>query len=82
MRKSCVFALRVDPNLMKRLDRLSRVTSRSLSFVAADAIREYLDWNDYQIRDTKKALEEADSGDFASRRDVKRMLKKWIPNMN
>jgi len=50
--------------------------------VAADAIREYLDWNDYQIRDTKKALEEADSGDFASRRDVKRMLKKWIPNMN
>ena len=40
MASSSVLRLRLDPKLKRQLDRLSRATNRSRSFVAAEAIRE------------------------------------------
>jgi predicted transcriptional regulator len=40
MAGSSVLTLRLDPKLKDQLDRLSKATSRSRSFVAAAAIRE------------------------------------------
>ena len=77
MANSSVLTLRLDPKLKKKLDRLSSAMSRSRSFVAAEAIREYIDLNDWQIAEVKKALVEADRGDFASDRDVNRTVRKW-----
>jgi predicted transcriptional regulator len=77
MAGSSVLTLRLDPKLKQQLDRLSRATSRSRSFVAAEAIREYVELNNWQIEETKKALAEADRGDFASDADVQRTMKKW-----
>jgi len=77
MAGSSVLTLRLDPKLKQQLDRLSRATSRSRSFVAAEAIREYVELNTWQIEETKKALDEAECGDFASDGDVQRTLKKW-----
>ncbi|HLZ41749.1 MAG TPA: ribbon-helix-helix protein, CopG family [Candidatus Sulfotelmatobacter sp.] len=77
MAGSSVLTLRLDPKLKRQLDRLSRATSRSRSFVAAEAIREYVALNQWQIEETTKALSEADDGDFASERDVDRTLTKW-----
>jgi RHH-type rel operon transcriptional repressor/antitoxin RelB len=77
MAGSSVLTLRLDPELKKQLDQLSRATSRSRSFVAAEAIREYVSLNNWQIQETIKALSEADRGDFASEADVKRTIKKW-----
>ncbi|MGC2418566.1 MAG: ribbon-helix-helix protein, CopG family [Candidatus Acidiferrales bacterium] len=77
MAGSSVLTLRLDPKLKRQLDRLSRATSRSRSFVAAEAIREYVALNQWQIEETTKALSEADDGDFASERDVDRTVTKW-----
>jgi len=77
MAGSSVLTLRLDPELKKQLDQLSRATSRSRSFVAAEAIREYISLNNWQIQETIKALAEADHGDFASEVDAKRTIKKW-----
>jgi RHH-type transcriptional regulator, rel operon repressor / antitoxin RelB len=77
MSDSSVLTLRLDTKLKKQLDRLSRATSRSRSFVAAEAIREYVSLNNWQIEETKKGLEEADRGEFASDKEVRRTLKKW-----
>jgi RHH-type transcriptional regulator, rel operon repressor / antitoxin RelB len=77
MAGSSVLTLRLDPNLKKQLDRLSRATSRSRSFVAAEAIREYLAINQWQIDETNKGIAEADRGDFADEKEVQQMLKKW-----
>lgn len=82
MAESSVLTLRLDPKLKKRLDRLSRAMSRSRSFVAAEAIREYVALNDWQIEETKRAITEADQGDFASEQDVQRFLKKWTRRAN
>lgn len=77
MASSSVLTLRLDPKLKRQLDRLSRATNRSRSFVAAEAIREYVELNNWQIEETKKALAEAERGDFASDADVQRTMRKW-----
>jgi RHH-type rel operon transcriptional repressor/antitoxin RelB len=77
MAESSVLTLRLDPKLKNQLDRLSKATSRSRSFVAAEAIREYVALNNWQIEETRDALAEGDRGEFASDKDVQRVLKKW-----
>ena len=66
-----------NPKLKDQLDHLSKATSRSRSLVAAEAIREYVALNNWQIEETMQALAEADRGDFASDKDLRRTLKKW-----
>jgi len=77
MAGSSVLTLRLDPKLKNQLDRLSKATNRSRSFVAAEAIREYVELNNWQIAETVKGLAEADRGEFATDREVERALTKW-----
>ena len=77
MAETALLTLRLDSKLKRQLDLLSRATSRSRSFVAAEAIREYVELNNWQIEETVKAVAEADSGDFAADKDVQKTLKKW-----
>jgi predicted transcriptional regulator len=72
-----VVTVRLEPDLRERLDRLAKAQRRSRSYVATEAIREYLKVNEWQILETRKALAEADRGEFASPEDVRRVLKKW-----
>ena len=56
MAESAVLTLRLDAKLKNRLDRLSKATQRSRSFVAAEAIREYVTLNEWQIGEIRKGL--------------------------
>jgi RHH-type transcriptional regulator, rel operon repressor / antitoxin RelB len=76
MPESSLLTLRLDPKLKKQLDRLSRSMNRSRSSVAAEAIREYVSLNDWQITEIKKGIAEADRGDFAGDKEVERRVKK------
>lgn len=77
MPESKVLTLRLDPKLTKQLDKLADATKRSRSFLISEAVREYVALNEWQIEETRKALTEADAGDFASDADVQRSIKKW-----
>ena len=77
MPESSVVTLRLDSALKKKLDRLSSAMSRSRSFIAAEAIREYVALNDWQIAEIKKGIAEADRGDLASNADVERTMRRW-----
>jgi predicted transcriptional regulator len=72
-----VVTVRLEPDLRERLDRLAKAQRRSRSYVATEAIREYVKVNEWQILETQKALAEADRGEFASPEDVGRLLNKW-----
>jgi predicted transcriptional regulator len=72
-----VVTVRLEPELRERLDRLAMAQRRSRSFVATEAIREYVKANEWQIEETRKALAEADRGEFASPSEVRRVMKKW-----
>jgi len=74
---SITLTLSVDADLKKRLEKLARATRRTRSFLAAEAIRDYVKLNEWQVGEIEKAIQEADRGDFASAKEVKRVFKKW-----
>lgn len=64
--KSTVLTLRrVSSATKQQLDKLALATRRSKSFLAAEAIGQYLATEAWQIDEIGQALQEADAGDFA-----------------
>jgi predicted transcriptional regulator len=76
MPESAILTLRLDAKLKKRLDRISKSMNRSRSFVAAEAIQEYVSVNEWQIAEIKKGLAEADAGDFATDEEVNQTIRR------
>jgi RHH-type rel operon transcriptional repressor/antitoxin RelB len=76
MPESSVLTLRLDAKLKSQLDRLSKAMNRSRSFVAAQAIQEFVSVNEWQIGEIKKALVEADQGDFASDKEMQQTIRR------
>jgi RHH-type transcriptional regulator, rel operon repressor / antitoxin RelB len=72
--------VRLDDKVKARLEKLAGATRRSKSFLAAEAIRTFVESNEWQVRETLTALKEADAGDFADDKDVQRLAKKWKVN--
>ena len=62
-----VVTVRLEPDLRERLDRLAKAQRRSRSYVATEAIREYVKVNEWQILETRKALADADAGEAGHR---------------
>lgn len=77
---STTITIRLEEEVKDRLDRLAESTQRSKSFLAAEAIREFVDSNEWQISETRAAIKEANAGDFASDRDVGEVERKWNVN--
>jgi predicted transcriptional regulator len=74
---SATFTVRVDSNAKKRLEKLAKSTGRSRSFLAAEAINEYLDVNEWQVAGIKRALEEADRGELIPQDQVRVRADSW-----
>jgi RHH-type transcriptional regulator, rel operon repressor / antitoxin RelB len=72
-----VMTIRVDRKTKARLEKLAKVMDRTKSYVAAEAIRAYVDLNEWQIQEIKAALKEADAGDFATEEEVQAVMRKW-----
>jgi predicted transcriptional regulator len=72
--------VRLEDDVKDRLDVLAEATQRSKSFLAAEAIRAYVENNEWQIGEIQAALKEADVGDFASEKDVAALARKWKVN--
>jgi len=76
MPESSVLTLRLETKLKKQLDRLSKSMNRSRSFLAAQAIQEYVSVNEWQIAEIKKGLAEADAGDFATEEEMQQTIRR------
>ena len=77
MSESTTMTIRLAPELKSRLDKLAEVTQRSRSFLATEAVREFIELNEWQIQEIGAATKEADAGDFASDPEVHAVLTKW-----
>jgi predicted transcriptional regulator len=78
MPETDILTFRLDSKLKKKLDRLAKATERSRSYLVAEAIREYVDLNEWQIEEIKKGLREADAGDFATDQEMEQTIGKWV----
>jgi predicted transcriptional regulator len=71
---SDLVSLRLDPEIRKRLDELSVATERSRASLAAEAVKQYVDTQEWQIAAIKKGIEAADRGEFI---DHAKLKAKW-----
>ena len=71
---SSTLTIRVDEQDKARLEALARSTGRSRSFLAAEAIAEYLAVNEWQIAGIKAAIDDLDRGEGFEHEAVR----KWV----
>ena len=77
---STTLSVRVEPEVKARLDALADATQRSRSFLAAEAIREYVEINEWQLQEIQNGVAEADAGDFVSEDELASLARKWRVN--
>ena len=58
--RSTTLMVRVDSAAKKRLERLAKSTGRSRSLLAAEAINQYLDVNEWQVAGVEQAIASLD----------------------
>lgn len=74
---SATFTIRVDSTVKKRLEKLAKSTGRSRSYLAAEALSEYLDVNEWQIAGVKQAVASLDRGEGVPHGGVKEWVDSW-----
>lgn len=73
-------SVRIPEDVEQKLTQLAESTGRTKSWIANQAIQDYLERELWQINEIKEALNEADSGQFANEDDVKVTFSKWGVN--
>jgi predicted transcriptional regulator len=74
---SATFTVRIDTSAKKRLERLAKSTGRTRSFLAAEAINEYLEINEWQVAGVKRAMASLDRGEGIAHDEVKDWVASW-----
>ncbi len=74
---STTFTVRVDSAVNKRLEKLAKNTGRSRSFLAAEAITEYISVNEWQVTGIKNAIASLDQGKAIPHQEVKDWVRSW-----
>ena len=74
---STTMTIRLDETLKEKLNLLASATRRSKSYLAAEALKEFVALNERQIAEIDQAIKEADAGEFADNHAVKSTFAKW-----
>jgi predicted transcriptional regulator len=74
---STTFTVRVEDSVKERLEKLAERTGRSRSFLAAEAISEYLDVNEWQIAGINEAIASLDRDEGIAHQAVKEWVSSW-----
>ena len=74
---STIVSIRIDSVVKKRLEKLAKSTGRSRSFLAAEAISEYVDLNEWQVAGIQKAVASLDRGEGVPHERVKEWVSSW-----
>ena len=77
MKSTTLISVRVRKEVAKRLAALAEATDRSKSYVAAQAIEEFLTLHEWQVRAIQKGLAEADAGKLLPHGEALKRLKGW-----
>jgi len=74
---TAILTLRVPVEVKDQLDKLADATNRSKSYLAGEAIRQYLELEAWQVGEIQQAVKEADADDFASDEEVDAVVRKY-----
>ncbi|MGI8913732.1 MAG: CopG family ribbon-helix-helix protein [Chloroflexota bacterium] len=69
--------VRVPLGMREQLDELARATGRQRSYLAYEALRQYLEHESWQIIQIQAGIRAADAGDFATPEQVEAVRNKY-----
>jgi RHH-type transcriptional regulator, rel operon repressor / antitoxin RelB len=69
--------IRIDSETKQKLDKLAQQTSRTKSFLAAEAITEFVKMQSWQIGQVQKGIEDCDAGRVIPHEQVEKWMKSW-----
>lgn len=69
--------IRVPRHMRDQLDELARATGRQRSYLACEALRQYLEVESWQIAQIQEGIRAADVGEFATPDDVVAVRNKY-----
>lgn len=82
MSQSTIVTVRVAPKVAKRLEKLAESMDRSKSYLAAEAIEEYLNIHEWHIEAIKQGMAEIDRGEVMDWEVVKKEREKRRADKN
>ncbi len=76
---STTLTIRIDDQIKQRLDRLAEATERSKSYLVKSAIKEFIEINEWQVKEIRKAVNKADQpgAKFIDHEEVTEWLDTW-----
>ena len=72
------FTIRVSDEVADRLDQIAQKLDRSRSYMAAQAIEDFVSREEWQLEEIEAGLAEAESGEFASDEELARVVSKYV----
>ncbi len=69
--------VRLPETLYKQIEELAKATARTKSFLAIEALSNYVQSESWQIRDIKEGIKEADAGEFATDKHAQAVFAKY-----
>lgn len=73
-------SMRLPKDLAAQLESLAKATGRTKTFLALQALQDFVERESWQVAEIKKALQEADAGDFATEEEMAVLDAKWSYN--
>jgi predicted transcriptional regulator len=72
------FTVRVPDATAAKLEKLAQKLDRPRSFVAAQAIEDFVEREAWQLAEIEAGLADAERGDFASENDLAKVVQKYV----
>ena len=69
--------VRIDDDILGRIDSLANALSRSRSWVINQAIKRFLDYEEWFVQEVKDGLREIERGEIATDDQVADRFRKW-----
>ncbi len=77
MAERSVISVHTTPDTRERLEKLAEATRRSKSFLANEAIEQYLDLHEWQIAEINAGLAELERGEGVPHDEVMAWIESW-----
>ena len=72
------FTVRVSDTIAEKLETIAQKSDRSRAYMAAEAIEEYVERQEWQLVEIEAGLAEAESGDVASSEQLATVIAKYV----
>ena len=77
MSGSTLISVRVSDNVAQRLAELADATDRSKSYLAAQALEEFIALQEWQVKAIRQGIRQADTGKLVEHKEALKVLGKW-----